>query len=70
MSQATQNVVEDTGSVTVCAEINSTTLPFQKSATVQIFSVSSSAGSKLSSIIMTVFLRMMSFFTFFMQMNF
>ena len=48
MSQATQSVAEDAGSVTVCAEINNTTLPLQRSATVQIFSVSSSAGSKLN----------------------
>lgn len=46
MSQATQSVVEDAGSVTVCAEINNTTLPFQMSTTVQIFTVSLSAGSK------------------------
>ena len=53
MSQATQSVTEDAGSVTVCVEINNTTLPLQRSATVQVFSVSSSAGSKCS-IIMTL----------------
>ena len=44
MNQATQSVVEDAGNVTVCAEINSTTLPFQMNTTVQIFTVSLSAG--------------------------
>ena len=45
MSQATQSVAEDAGNVTVCAEISNTTLPLQRSVTVLIFSVSSSAGS-------------------------
>ena len=45
MSQATQSVAEDAGNVTVCAEISNTTLPLQRSITVLIFSVSSSAGS-------------------------
>ena len=44
MSQATQNVVEDDGSVSVCAEINDTTLPFQRNTTVQIFTIALSAG--------------------------
>lgn len=45
MSKSSLSVVEDTGSVTVCAEINSTTLPFQMSATAQISTVSLSAGT-------------------------
>ena len=46
MSQATQNVIEDAGSVTVCAEINNMTLPFQRSTTVLLFTVGLSAGNK------------------------
>lgn len=45
MSQATQNVIEDAGSVTVCAEINNMTLPFQRSTTVLLFTVGLSAGN-------------------------
>lgn len=52
MSQATQSVDEDAGSVTVCAEIDNITLPFQANASVQILTASLSAGSEAQLAIM------------------
>ena len=44
MSQATTSVAEDAGNISVCVEVNDATLPFQRRAVFQIFTIQLSAG--------------------------